>query len=338
MAVLSITHFNKTGANNTTKAMHRFIGSIAFTGAPRAAFAVIEDADNKGRMLFLHAKNNLAAAPQGLAYRLEQTIVAENIVASRVAWENEPVAITANQALAADAAGSDKTARQEADEFLRGALANGPVPAKDVQRMASEHGISPKTLRTARETMGVKVSRDGFGPGSKSLWSAPYLPKTPIDPRQNEWASMDPEGKYGEPEPAGDLSIPEFLKRETTVPEPKKEQAKQPSDENSIGPDYERWVTYRRKKEQQLDEVAFETSPTKINNLGCVLYRLLDLDTEDARSEWGNRRFLTEEEIKRLQSIDRKRPLLGEYREARLIEQKVIERRKQKWNEQKSVK
>ncbi len=58
-----MTHFSKAGANNTTKALHRFIGSIAFTGAPRAAFAVIEDAEQEGRRLFLHAKNNLARAP-----------------------------------------------------------------------------------------------------------------------------------------------------------------------------------------------------------------------------------------------------------------------------------
>ena len=45
VAVLTITHFSKTGAANTTKALHRFIGSIAFTGAPRAAFAVVEDAE-----------------------------------------------------------------------------------------------------------------------------------------------------------------------------------------------------------------------------------------------------------------------------------------------------
>jgi hypothetical protein len=204
VAVLSITHFSKTGANNTTKAMHRFIGSIAFTGAPRAAFAVIEDVDDNGRMLFLHAKNNLAAPPQGLAYRLEQTIICEGIVASRLAWEGEPVAITANQALAAEAAGSDRSARQEAKEFLEGALAHGPMPAKEVQSMASEHGISPKTLRNAREAMGVKVSRDGFGPGSKSLWSAPYLPQTSIHAQQNNRASMDPEGKYGESEPSDD--------------------------------------------------------------------------------------------------------------------------------------
>ena len=39
VAVLSITHFSKTNSNSSTKALHRFIGSIAFTGAPRTAFA-----------------------------------------------------------------------------------------------------------------------------------------------------------------------------------------------------------------------------------------------------------------------------------------------------------
>jgi KaiC/GvpD/RAD55 family RecA-like ATPase len=76
VAVLSVTHFSKTASNNTIKALHRFIGSIAFTGAPRAAFAVIEDAENEGRRLFLHAKNNLAAPPQGLAFRLEPRVKA----------------------------------------------------------------------------------------------------------------------------------------------------------------------------------------------------------------------------------------------------------------------
>ena len=88
VAILSITHFSKSGSGNNTKALHRFIGSIAFVGAPRAAFAVIEDADNEGRMLFLHAKNNMAAKPQGLAYRLVQMLVGEpgeSIVASYVA-------------------------------------------------------------------------------------------------------------------------------------------------------------------------------------------------------------------------------------------------------------
>ena len=36
VAVLSITHFSKAGASTNTKALHRFIGSIAFIGAPES--------------------------------------------------------------------------------------------------------------------------------------------------------------------------------------------------------------------------------------------------------------------------------------------------------------
>ncbi len=174
VAILSVTHFSKVGANNTTKALHRFIGSIAFTGAPRAAFAVIEDAEHDGRRLFLHAKNNFARAPQGLAFRLEQCLVGDGIVASRILWEAEPVAITANEALAADAAGTEtRTAKADAMELLQAVLASGPVPAAEVNRTAREHGLTAKAIRSAREVLGVKIERDGFGPGSKSLWSLP---------------------------------------------------------------------------------------------------------------------------------------------------------------------
>lgn len=172
VAILSVTHFSKAGANNTTKALHRFIGSIAFTGAPRVAFAVIEDAEHDGRRLFLHAKNNLARAPQGLAFRLEQCVVGNGIVASRISWDAEPVAITANEALAAEAVGTEnRTAKGEAMEFLQAALVGEPIPAAEVNRMAREHGLTAKAIRSAREALRVKIERDGFGPGSKSLWS-----------------------------------------------------------------------------------------------------------------------------------------------------------------------
>jgi putative DNA primase/helicase len=174
VAILSVTHFSKAGANGTTKALHRFIGSIAFTGAPRFAFAVIDDAEHDGRRLFLHAKNNLARPPQGLAYRLEQSLVGDGIAASRIVWDSEPVTITANEALAAEAAGLEsRTAKAEAMALLREALAGGSIPAIDAKRIAREHGLTEKVIRSAREALGVKIERDGFGPGSKSLWSLP---------------------------------------------------------------------------------------------------------------------------------------------------------------------
>jgi hypothetical protein len=171
IAILTITHFSKTGAGNTTKALHRFIGSIAFTGAPRTAFAVIGDADSEGHYLFLHAKNNLAPPPQGLAFRLEQTIVGDGIVASRVCWDTQPVSITASQALAAEAAGEDqRSAIEAAEEFLREVLAGGPVPQKELKADAEGAGLSWTTVRRAKDRLGVIVKRESEGASGAGRW------------------------------------------------------------------------------------------------------------------------------------------------------------------------
>ena len=171
VAVLSITHFSKAGAATGTKALHRFIGSIAFVGAPRMAFAVIEDADDKDRQLLLHAKNNLAAPPQGLAFRLRQTIVDpdKDIFASWVDWEADPVTITANEALAAESGSASAKPSEEAEAFLKELLAVGPVSVKQVEREADEAGLAWRTVKRAKERLGVRVRRAG-GIAGKGHW------------------------------------------------------------------------------------------------------------------------------------------------------------------------
>ena len=175
IAILSITHFSKTGAATMTKALHRFIGSIAFVGAPRAAFAVIEDSSDTERRLLLHAKNNLAAPPQGLAFRLKQTIVGDlgkGIVASRVEWEQEPVTVTADEALAAEAAGAANTSSGvEAENFLQELLAEGPVPAKQVRADVDAAALSWSTVKRAKARLGIKAEKDGMDGGWS--WSLP---------------------------------------------------------------------------------------------------------------------------------------------------------------------
>jgi hypothetical protein len=176
VAVLSVTHFSKAGAANTTKALHRFIGSIAFVGAPRMAFAVIEDAEITDRRLMLHAKNNLVVPPQGLAFKLRQTIVGEpskGIVTSRVDWESEPVTITANEALAAELGGSNAKPSEEAECFLRDLLADGPVPAKQVRTEADAAGLSWATVRRGKDRLGIKPHKAGMDSGW--LWSLPKM-------------------------------------------------------------------------------------------------------------------------------------------------------------------
>jgi KaiC/GvpD/RAD55 family RecA-like ATPase len=168
VAILSIKHLSKTGTGHNRKALHRFIGSIAFVGAPRAAFAVIEDADNEGRMLLLHAKNNMAGKPQGLAYRMVQRIVGkegEGIVASYNAFDSTPVTVSADEALQASDGGGDRAAVSEAEEFLRDKLSAGPVPAKEAEEEARALMIMPRTLRRARKKLGVISEKAGLKEG-----------------------------------------------------------------------------------------------------------------------------------------------------------------------------
>jgi hypothetical protein len=68
-----------------------------------------------------------------------------------------------------------RTAKAKAMVFLKAVLASGPMPAAEVRRMASEHGLSEKAVRSAREALWIKVKRDGFGPGSKWVWSLRFI-------------------------------------------------------------------------------------------------------------------------------------------------------------------
>ncbi len=179
VAILSVTHFSKSGAAIGSKPIHRFIGSIAFVGAPRMAFALVEDPEdgNRERRLLLGVKNNLAPEPQGLACKVRQTIVGDDIVTSRIDWEPEPVDITAKDALAAEA-DSGGLPRQEAEAFLRELLADGPKTAKQVEREAEDAGIAWRTVRRAKERVGVRTRREQAEDGQwRWVWSSPEASK-----------------------------------------------------------------------------------------------------------------------------------------------------------------
>lgn len=168
VAILAVSHPPKAVQ---AKAIHAVSGSLAFVAAARMVFIVVEEPET-GRRLMLPTKNNLAALPAGLAYRLEQLMVSKSILASHVVWDSAPVTVNANQALAEDrenARGDD--ALREAKDFLREALAAGPRPAKDIEEDAKAAGITDRTLRRARKVLKVKATKGGFV--APWIWSLP---------------------------------------------------------------------------------------------------------------------------------------------------------------------
>jgi hypothetical protein len=159
--------------------MHAATGSLAFIAAARSAHLFtreVKDSQETGRVLMLPIKSNLGPRKNGLGFRILQRLVAaETIAAPYIDWDHEPVAMTANEALAAAELerASDHGALDEAKEFLRTELCKGEVETSVVNEQAHRAGISPRTLQRARERLGVKTRREGFGRDGKFFLSLP---------------------------------------------------------------------------------------------------------------------------------------------------------------------
>ena len=184
-AVVGITHFSKGGG---ASAINRFIGSIGFIAAARAAFVVTidPDSDDPTRRLFMPVKNNLDARGDGLSFRIEQSLLDNGIAASRIEWGSDTVMRTADEILQATAAANDAP-QVEAENFLRDVLSGGEALTEDVECAARAAGLlgavqrigHNKTLRKARERLGVISRREGFGPGARYYLRLPSSPSAP---------------------------------------------------------------------------------------------------------------------------------------------------------------
>ena len=98
VGIFAVTHPPKAQGS----AMNAFIGSMAFVAGARIAFIVIHEPETE-RRLMLPVKNNVGMKAQGRGYIIEAKIVAEDIIAPHIIWDDAPVDMTADQALVAAA-------------------------------------------------------------------------------------------------------------------------------------------------------------------------------------------------------------------------------------------
>jgi putative DNA primase/helicase len=164
LAVLMVHHLNKSSG---ASAITRIMGSTEWGAVPRAVFLVTEE-PGTDRRLFLPLKNNLGPDRIGYAFRIEKRIVEDGINTSAVVWDHDPTTITADEALAA--AAKNKKPMSAAVDFVQQALSDGPMDQTEIVRLGKEAGFTEKNLRTAREKLGVKPTKDGFGANGKWVW------------------------------------------------------------------------------------------------------------------------------------------------------------------------
>lgn len=162
VAVVAISHLNK---NTALQAIYRTMGSLAFTAAARAVWAVSKDEgdENKSRRFFMPLKTNLSIEPTCLAFSIKD---------SKVVFEDQPVDINPEETLSNDKS-EDKSALSQASIWLKEALEDGPIASNDIFRMAKENHISDATVRRAKQKLGVESYREGLSKDKKWFWRLP---------------------------------------------------------------------------------------------------------------------------------------------------------------------
>ena len=165
VAVLVLRHLNKAMGGN---ALYRGGGSIGIIGAARSGLIVAKDPDDDERRILAVSKSNLAKIPPALAYR----VVADAAEIPSLAWEGT-TAHTASMLLAIPRDGEDRSALEEAKDFLRDVLANGAIAARDVQKQADQAGIQRRTLRRAKDSLSIQTFKRGgfFAKDKGQQWS-----------------------------------------------------------------------------------------------------------------------------------------------------------------------
>jgi len=169
-AIVCVSHFNKS---NLGDPMARVTGSYAFVQAARAAHVVCKDKDDPTKRLFLPMKNNLAPDSTGLAFNIQSHIIGNDIETSRISWLPDVVTVTAIEALNVPLDPEDMSERGEAKEWLRDALKDGPMARTDVEAQAKKDGHKWRTVRRAKDELGIKPVKTRFDGGWE--WALPKV-------------------------------------------------------------------------------------------------------------------------------------------------------------------
>jgi len=168
MNVVVVRHMNKGQGS----ALYRGSGSIGIVGAARAGLLVAPDPDDEGRQVLAVSKSNLGPKASSLAYKIVED---ERYKVARVVWDGASKH-TASDLVRARVDEDEAPALAEAMRVLKEILADGPLAAGNVKRMAATAGVAERTLQRARHALGVTARRQGVGPGAVYVWSMPADP------------------------------------------------------------------------------------------------------------------------------------------------------------------
>jgi len=159
-AVVGISHLTKDASK---AAIHRTLGSVAFSAAARSILLVAQDKEDAARRLLVPVKSNLGPLAKTLAFKIQDMVVQ---------WEAGQFDCTADEVLAVSDT-EDRRAIDDACKWLRGLLADGRMRSTEILNLAKRESFVEKTVRRAKCKLGVVAVKEGIGTGAVWYWKLP---------------------------------------------------------------------------------------------------------------------------------------------------------------------
>lgn len=197
LAVVVVRHLNKTGGGSP---IYRGGGSIGIIGAARVGLLVGRDPEDEDRLVLASTKNNLAHRSASLAFRVVSA--PDDPDTSTIEWEGS-CPLGASDLLSAPSRGERTTAIDEAAEWLKSTLADGPRLASEMYAAAEAAGIKKRVLQKARHRVAETERVGGISGSGHWVWSlreAKVPTKIPKMPSSEEGHLRNLSGHLSEPE------------------------------------------------------------------------------------------------------------------------------------------
>jgi AAA domain len=169
VAVLVVAHLNKGQGSDP---LHRLGGSIGIPAAARSVLLLGRDPDNPdgNRRILAHAKSNVGPLAPSLLFTVDGvTLSSSGVETARISdLGHSPHRAEDLLSIERRERGAELA---KAVAFLEEALHEGPKLARDLTETAERAGISPTTLKRARQKLDVESTKLDFDRGWG--WSLP---------------------------------------------------------------------------------------------------------------------------------------------------------------------
>jgi RecA-family ATPase len=162
-AGILVRHLNKRGGGNS---LYRGSGSMGIIGTTRSALFISKHPEDPNMRVLCHTKCNLA--PEGPSLLFEP--VSDDGGAVHIEWRGQ-CDLKAKDLLKTTSEQGEKL--DTAKRFLLDAVADGAVEQKKLKAMAAKAAIAWRTVERAKEVLGLRSGREGWGPGSVCFWELP---------------------------------------------------------------------------------------------------------------------------------------------------------------------